>query len=88
MRTTAVAATTEWKQQDAEVAADQHRRHHDGPDTDRRTEGPPNETPAQALSDEAVSAELLVLGARGRWLRQAPTGSTAVELVKLTPARL
>ena len=86
MRTTAVAATTEWKQQAQKIAAD-------GVAAARRMDPTLtvelkvrlNETPAQALSDEADSAELLVLGARGSGFAKLRLGSTAVKLVKLTP---
>jgi nucleotide-binding universal stress UspA family protein len=85
MRTTAVAAATEWKQQAQKIAAD-------GVAAARRVvptltvelKVRLNETPAQALSDEADSAELLVLGARGSGFTRLRLGSTAVQLVKLT----
>jgi nucleotide-binding universal stress UspA family protein len=85
MRTTALAATTEWKQQAQKIAAD-------GVAAARRMDPTLtvelkvrlNETPAQALSDEADSAELLVLGARGSGFAKLRLGSTVVQLVKLT----
>ena len=85
MRSTAVAVTTEWKQQAQKIAAD-------GVAAARRMDPTLtvelkvrlNETPAQALSDEADSAELLVLGARGSGFGKLRLGSTAVQLVKLT----
>lgn len=85
MRSTAVAVTTEWKQQAQKIAAD-------GVAAARRMDPTLtvelkvrlNEAPARALSDEADSAELLVLGARGSGFAMLRLGSTAVQLVKLT----
>jgi nucleotide-binding universal stress UspA family protein len=85
LRSVAVAATTEWKQQAEKVAAD-------GAETARRinpalTVEPKvhlNQNPAQALAGEADSAELLVLGARGSGgFAKLRLGSTAVQLLEL-----
>jgi nucleotide-binding universal stress UspA family protein len=86
MRSTAVAATSEWKQQAQKIAAD-------GADAARRMDPTLtvelkvrlNENPAQVLSDEADSAELLVLGARGSGgFARLRLGSTAVQVLELT----
>lgn len=85
MRTTAVAATTEWKQQAQKIAADGvAAAHRMDPTLTVELKVRLNETPAQALSDEADSAELLVLGARGSGFAKLRLGSTVVQLVKLT----
>jgi nucleotide-binding universal stress UspA family protein len=86
MRSVAVAATTEWKQEAEKVAAD-------GADVARRTDPTLvvepkvhlNQNPAQALADEADSAELLVLGARGTGgFSRLRLGSTAVQVLEAT----
>ncbi|HEY6747863.1 MAG TPA: universal stress protein [Mycobacteriales bacterium] len=85
MRSVAVATTTEWKQQAEKVAADgavAARRLHPTLTVERKVHL--NQNPAQALADEAESAELLVLGARGSGgFARLRLGSTAVQLLEL-----
>ena len=87
MRSTAVATTTEWKRQAQRIAAE-------GAAAARRIDPTLavevkvrlNENPEQALADEADSAELLVLGARGSGgFAKLRLGSTAVQVLEVTP---
>jgi nucleotide-binding universal stress UspA family protein len=87
VRSTAVATTTEWKRQAQRIAAE-------GAAAARRIDPTLavevkvrlNENPAQALADEADSAELLVLGARGSGgFAKLRLGSTAVQVLEVAP---
>lgn len=85
MRSFAATATADWRDAARKVAGD-------GVDTARRAEPTLavepsvylNQSPAQALTGEAGSAELLVLGARGNGGFGALTlGSTAIQVLQL-----
>lgn len=85
MRSTAVMAATEWKEQAEQTVAE-------GVEAARRSDPSLaveskvyfNQTPAAALADESESATLLVLGARGRGgFAGLRLGSTAVQVIEV-----
>jgi nucleotide-binding universal stress UspA family protein len=86
MRSTAVAATTEWKEEASRTAAQ-------GVEAARRLDPSLavesrvylNQTPAAALAGESESASLLVVGARGGGFARLRLGSTAVEAIEVVP---
>jgi nucleotide-binding universal stress UspA family protein len=85
MRSTAVAARSDWRQQANNIATDcvAAARRID-PTLIIELKVRLNENPAQALADEADSAELLVLGARGTGgFAKLRLGSTAVQVLEL-----
>jgi nucleotide-binding universal stress UspA family protein len=82
MRSTAAQATAEWMDQGNEIAARAVRQVRSHGVAHVEAEVYFNETPVRALADEARSATLLVVGARGGSFKDLLLGSTAARVLE------